>query len=157
MNIFVLDENPDVAATLHNDKHCVKMIVEIAQLLSTAHHVVGSKYADQLYRKTHENHPCAKWVRESKANYKWTYLLFVALCREYTYRYGRDHKTMVEKGQLLSNIPNLPDVSLTKFEQCMPEDCRVEGDAVSAYRKYYKEHKSHIANWKKRPVPAWAA
>lgn len=155
MNIFILDENPDVAATLHNDKHVVKMIVETAQLLSTAHHVAGSPIAAKLYRKTHENHPCAKWVRESKANYEWAYFLFNALCIEYTYRYGKQHKTMREKAIALGNIPNIPDVGLTPFPQCMPDDCRVPGDPVSAYRKYYREHKSHIANWKKRDIPEW--
>ncbi len=28
MNIFVLDENPVKCAEFHNDKHCVKMIIE---------------------------------------------------------------------------------------------------------------------------------
>jgi hypothetical protein len=37
MNIFVLNLDPFVAAEMHCDKHVVKMIIEYAQLLSTAH------------------------------------------------------------------------------------------------------------------------
>ena len=42
MNIFVLDENPITAAQMHCDKHVVKMVLEYAQILSTAHRVVAS-------------------------------------------------------------------------------------------------------------------
>ena len=35
MNIFYLDKRPDDAAEMHCDKHCVKMILEYAQMLST--------------------------------------------------------------------------------------------------------------------------
>ncbi len=40
MNIFYLDSDPRICAQMHNDKHCVKMILEYAQLLSTAHRVI---------------------------------------------------------------------------------------------------------------------
>ena len=45
MNIFYLDNDPKVAAEMHCDKHVVKMLVEYAQILSTAHRMVdGEKY-----------------------------------------------------------------------------------------------------------------
>ena len=45
MNIFYLSKNWKRAAGMHCDKHCVKMLVEYAQLLSTAHRVVdGTEY-----------------------------------------------------------------------------------------------------------------
>jgi hypothetical protein len=37
MNIFALDRDPFQAAQMHCDRHVIKMIVEYAQLLSTAH------------------------------------------------------------------------------------------------------------------------
>jgi len=37
MNIFILDEDIDKCAEYHVDKHVVKMILESAQLLCTAH------------------------------------------------------------------------------------------------------------------------
>ena len=37
MNIFYLDHDVYKCAEMHNNKHTVKMILEYAQLLSTAH------------------------------------------------------------------------------------------------------------------------
>ena len=50
MNIFYLNESPEIAAVEHNDKHCVKMILESAQMLCTAHRVLdGNERADELF------------------------------------------------------------------------------------------------------------
>ena len=38
MNIFVLHEDPIIAAQMHCDKHCNKMIVEHAQMLAAAYY-----------------------------------------------------------------------------------------------------------------------
>ena len=51
MNIFVLDEDPVVAATMSCDKHVVKMILETAQMLSTVAHSHGH---EAPYRATHK-------------------------------------------------------------------------------------------------------
>ena len=48
MNIFALDTDPVIAAQSHCDKHVVKMIIEYAQLMSTAHRVLdGALYQDK--------------------------------------------------------------------------------------------------------------
>ena len=48
MNIFYLDNDPIKSAELHCDKHVVKMIIEYAQLMSTAHRVLdGELYEDR--------------------------------------------------------------------------------------------------------------
>jgi hypothetical protein len=65
MNIFWLDKDPAICAKYHNDKHCVKMILEYAQLLSAAHHVHSSPYKEHVYRMTHKGHPCTKYVCSS--------------------------------------------------------------------------------------------
>ena len=45
MNIFVLDKDPHIAAQMHCDRHVPKMIVESAQMLSTAHRLLdGEEY-----------------------------------------------------------------------------------------------------------------
>ena len=45
MNIFILDKNPEISARMHCDKHVPKMIVESAQMLSTAHRLLdGEEY-----------------------------------------------------------------------------------------------------------------
>ena len=96
MNIFYLDRDPQIAAQMMCDKHVVKMILESAQMLSTAHRVLdGDEYADKngLYKKAHVNHPSSEWVRCSYQQYKWLYDHMVALMEEYTYRYGKHHAT----------------------------------------------------------------
>ena len=92
MNIFYLNKDPKIAAIEHNDKHCVKMILEYAQMLSTAHRERdGDERADNLsmYKRAHLNHPSTVWTRENEAQYNWLYSLFVALSDEYSYRYEK--------------------------------------------------------------------
>lgn len=154
MNIFYLDPNPILAAQYHNDKHCVKMILETAQLLCTAHHVLdGPK--EGLYKCTHKNHPCSIWVRESKANYNWTYQLFVSLSQEYKYRYGKDHKSFKQLGDILSIAPtNIPSGNMTNPALAMPDHFKHQ-DPVQSYRNYYCGDKARLANWTKRDTPQW--
>jgi len=88
MNIFILDEDPSAAAKMHCDKHVVKMILETAQMLSTAHRLVdGDEYADRvgLYKAAYPNHPCTVWVREYAGAYLWSYYLLKNLSQEYTH------------------------------------------------------------------------
>jgi hypothetical protein len=113
MNIFYLSQNPVECAQMHNDKHCVKMILESAQLLSTAHRVLdgvetvglsqsgrkkkiwklaNDKLDTKLYSATHNNHPSAIWVRQSKNNYVWLFNLFCSLIVEYQHRYEKVHR-----------------------------------------------------------------
>ena len=88
MNIFVLDYDPVKAALFQCDKHIVKMPLETAQLLCSAFKDVSTPY-----KKTHLNHPCAKWARKSKHNYEWLILHGLALCDEYQYRYKKTHQS----------------------------------------------------------------
>ena len=154
MNIFYLHHDPTKCARMHNDKHCVKMILEYAQLLSTAHHMTDSPIADQVYRPTHKNHPSAIWTRESADNYKWLYSLFIALCHEYTHRYNKIHKTHYNLGGLLQTIPKLPEIGLTDIPQCMPDECKRD-NPIDGYRNYYFTEKAHLAGWKNRKTPNW--
>lgn len=152
MNIFVLDMNPIICAEYHNNKHVIKMILETGQLLSNAHYFVGKS---GICKPTHFNHPCSKWARTSQDNYIWLSQLGYALCNEYTYRYDKTHKWQDNMQWLRDNIPDLPKTNITPFVQAMPDYCKVEKDAVSAYRKYYCMEKQHIAKWKMRPIPEW--
>jgi hypothetical protein len=135
MNIFYLERNAVECAQAHNNKHVVKMILEYAQILSTAHrvcdgeqytkkkYVLGSfparwrnmkrwKLSDDyhdslLYQATHINHPSTIWARSSKENYIWLANLLISCCKEYTHRYDKTHK-VEESGLcyvLLKNIP----------------------------------------------------
>lgn len=147
---------------MHLDKHCVKMILEYAQLLSTAHRVLdGDQYADAhgFYKATHVNHPSAIWARQNYKNYFWLHTLLRELCSEYTYRYNKIHK--VEQTGLLAELFKLPknigEGNFTQPTPAMPDDCKIENDSIASYRKYYQLYKSHIANWKLRNIPSWYA
>ena len=95
MNIFYLDEDPKVAAILQYNKHVVKMILESAQMLCTAHHVYGNEEQKENvpYKQAHLNHPSTIWCRQSIPNYMWLYKHMLALGHEYTHRYGKVHKS----------------------------------------------------------------
>lgn len=154
MNIFFLDRDPATCAQLHCDKHCVKMILEYAQLLSTAHHVLdGDQARPGIYAKTHVNHPSAVWVRESIQHYVYVFRLLDHLCAEYTSRYGKTHKTEATVFKQLAYLPrNLKDRGWWDPPQCMPNEYK-DYSAVTAYRQYYRGDKSRFAVWKNRPVP----
>ena len=153
MNIFYIDTDVDKCAESHCNKHVVKMILEYAQLLSTAHvELDGNQVA---YKSTHKNHPCAVWVRQSSDNYRYLYNLFVALCKEYTHRYDKVHLTWTKHGNTLAHLPsNINTGEFTLPPQCMPEDY-YHNDTVQAYRSYYRHGKSSMLEYKRRQIPSW--
>lgn len=155
MNIFYLDIDPRKAAEYHCDQHVVKMILETAQLLSTAHHVCNPEapYLAELYKPTHVNHPCAVWVRTAQSNYEWTVALFHGLLLEYFYRYGKFHSAE-RLYPTLKLCPDIAERGPTPIPQCMPEVYR-QPSAVEAYRSYYIGEK-HFAKWEHgTPEPYW--
>ena len=158
MNIFYLDRDPKIAAQLACDKHVVKMILESAQMLCTAHRVLdGDEPADHggMYKMVHKNHPSTIWTRTSEMNYQWHWRYFDSLLKEYTHRYGKHHATERLRWILRISPINIDkDAPFSDPPQCMPETCK-GGDTVSAYQTYYILEKSSFARWTKRPVPEW--
>jgi hypothetical protein len=161
MNIFFLDENPTLSAKYHVDKHVVKMILETAQLLCGVHHMtdqVTTKYRpsnDQVpYKLSHKNHPCAIWARESLSNYLYLCELGLELGKEYTYRYGKRHKSIEVIEWCIVNKPNIPDIGFTTPARAMPDEFKVDS-VVESYRNYYMGAKSDLASWKNREKPFW--
>ena len=147
MNIFYLHDCPMVSAKAMTNKHVVKMILETAQLLSTAHHVLDdtiSPFRDILYKKTHQNHPSAIWVRESHENYEWTYEHFVALCDEYTKRYGKIHATEKKLKDKLYHLPlNIPLKKRTPIKLAITNKDYHLSNPIDSYRTYYTHEKLH--------------
>ena len=162
MNIFYLDTRPDDAAEMHCDKHCVKMILEYAQMLSTAHRVLDEDGAHpDLYKIAHKNHPSTIWTRSSKQHYDWLFRLFRMLSAEYTLRYSRNdfkvHKTWDKLGKILEVAPkNIKDNGWVDPPQCMPDYCK-DDDVITAYRNYYILEKNNIAVWNHSTQPEWFA
>jgi hypothetical protein len=158
------------------DKHVVKMILETAQLLSTAHRVLDSNHlyfdkskngrnikrwllADEreqhLYSATHVNHPSAIWCRETNNNYNWLYCHFVGLLSEYTHRYGKVHKCQSMAEWLMRPPYNIPVGYKTQVTPAMPEEYKVPGDSIASYRNYYRGAKKRMHKWTKREAPEW--
>ena len=157
MNIFYLDRDPKIAAQMHCDKHVVKMILESAQMLSTAHRVLdGDDIANSkgLYKMAHKNHPCTIWTRTNNENYEWLWSLYDNLMKEYTYRYNKHHASERLIHDLWELPKNIPHGDFTDPPQCMPDVCK-GGDVVSAYQTYYILEKSSFAAWKRRGAPLW--
>ena len=174
MNIFYLHEETKECAKQHLDKHVVKMILEYAQLLSTAHRLLdGYEYEgksisgrkamrwklddareDNLYLASHMKHPSGMWCRETSANYLWLYNLWRDLMKEYTFRYGKHH--VAERLiPFLDNLPkNIKFAELTTMPQCMPEQYKVP-ESIQAYKNYYIGDKQRFAVWTNRPIPEW--
>lgn len=167
---------------MHADKHCIKMILESCQLLSTAHRILDGEetigktktgrnvkrwmlndWRDTvLYSATHIHHPSAVWCRKTNSNYNWLADLTYALCKEYTYRYGKVHKCeetgLVDK--LRNNVPiNISVGDFTEPTPAMPDNVKVLNDSISSYRNYYIQNKQHLASWRgkvnSRSVPSW--
>lgn len=179
MNIFYLDSHPTQAARYHCDKHVVKMIVETAQLLCTAHRILDGEQQivvnenghkrkvwvhpdietnQVLYRATHINHPSAVWVRQSYDHYMWAYTLMVMLNYEFVERYNKtqDHATIRKLGTILAGPPVglNTKVGFKPPPQVVSDDCKDE-NTIYAYREYYRKHKKDIAKWKSGEIPDW--
>ena len=134
------------------DKHVVKMTLETTQLLSTALHKHG---VSGPYKMTHENHPCTIWAATNRENFIWLGKHGLALCKEYTKRYGKIHKCQdIIEGNVICFNGVLPEGKMTDFVQAMPEQYR-QVDPVEAYRAYYKGEKSRFAKWKNVEKPEW--
>ena len=182
MNIFYLSNSPQECAKFHVDRHVTKMVLDYAQLLSTAHrildgtqsvglsktgrkqvrYVLPDERESILYSATHINHPSAIWCRQSSANYMWLAELLEECCKEYSYRYGKVHK--VERDGLMqtlkNNFPkNISDKPFTEPTPAMPDECKVPGDSIKSYQNYYLMNKGHLWSWKgkinSRTMPVW--
>lgn len=151
MNIFFLDYDTKKCARYHCDKHVVKMILETAQLLCGAHWVTGS---EAPYKLSHKNHPCSIWVRESLSNYLYLCDLGLELCKEYTYRYGKTHKSQQIIEWCLDKKLNIKDKGFTEPPKAMPNECKLES-VIDSYRNYYIKEKKSFAKWKNREIPNW--
>jgi hypothetical protein len=175
MNIFYLHHDPHIAATMAVDSHVIKMILESAQLLSTAHRLLdGTEYIGKsasgrkakrwklsdnldsmIYQATHINHPSAVWCRQSSANYQWLYWHFVGLIDEYHYRYGKVHKCDAMKSALTDLPKNIKHGPFTQPTPAMDAKYIVSKDSIENYRNYYINGKSHLHKYTNRQAPEW--
>ena len=151
MNMFVLDYDPQIAASYYVDAHVVKIPLELAQVVST---VFWNNNIPAPYRSTHKNHPLTLWAGASLGNMESLISHAYYLGEEYTRRYGKVHKSIGVITELDQNLTiDFPQEELTPFALCMPDEYKI-GNAVESYRAYYKGAKRHLAKWKTK-VPEW--
>ena len=178
MNIFILDEDPVKAAKFQCDDHVIKMTLESAQMLCTAHRVLDG--SEQLvlssngrrikkfvfnddrdfvfYQAAHISHPCSVWTRVSKENYKWLFQHFSALAAEYTFRFNKIHKSWKELSALLKFYPlNIPQHLLTPYAKALTLRKPISSNSiVDIYRQFYQEKMQRMRfRYTKRLVPNW--
>ena len=168
MNIFYLSHKTSRCARWHCDKHVVKMILETAQLLYTAHWVTSVKpdFSSAPTRKgsqergyisiRNKNHPSAIWARASLEHYVWLCQFGLALCDEYRFRFGSNKKHACEDHimWLYENPPALGLNGWSQPTQAMPDIYR-DKNSLIAYRKYYKYGKKDLLVYTKRHMPHW--
>ena len=169
MNIFFLHFDPKKCAEQHCDKHVVKMLLELVQLLYTAHCTLKSEnIPENHYRPFNKNHPTGVWVRMCEENYRYTINLAIELSKEYTFRYNRIHKcdqhlTWLKNSPIFQNTVynskkkitfGCSKIGNTPIPLAMPDDCHRKY-AIQSYRQYYNRYKTHFAKWTNRPEPYW--
>ena len=158
MNIFFLDKFPVKSAEYLCDKHVPKMLLESAQMLSTAvHQHQGDINPDSLYKKAYPNHPMTKWVGFNRDCFRWALENAVFISQEYTKRFKKLHKSSRVINNIYDNnyIDDIPDGFFKEPPQCMPDEYK-DKDYVVAYRRYYVGEKKYFAKWEKgRSQPEW--
>jgi hypothetical protein len=156
MNIFAVSDDPAECARVLDDLRLRKMIVETAQLLSTALHELDHPNAHFVYKPTHKNHPCAKWVRSDLEHYAWTLDHLEWLLYEYKYRLNKSHKT--EKIAVPLTVVGSSWRKLENFPNCTPYK---DWDVFEAYKQTLRdkwqedEAKGRPPKWTNRGAPEW--
>ncbi len=156
MNIFHLDPCPESAAQMLCDKHVPKMLLESCQMLCTGY----QKHAgldSTLYKPAYINHPMTIWVGHSKQNWRWLFEHAKGIAEQYTLRFNRKHKSqnILTLLWLMEAESSLPENGFTSPPQCMPDEYKVKGNSLIAYRKYYKGDKAYFAKWAYSDTPWW--
>ena len=143
MNIFVLDEDPRQASKYLDDVRIPKMCVETAQMLASAVIRHGAQPEDMPltqkgtpYKGGYHHHPCTVWAGDSRSNFIWLINHGIAICSEYTHRFGKVHACQGPILHMQAMIDFIPQGRLTDFAQAMPDEFK-HPNAVVAYRRYY--------------------
>ena len=168
MNIFVTDPSPTLSARVLPDKHIVKMPLETCQMLSIVcsdkwgwgygeiHRTDGQPYKTE--KGAFRNHPCTAWANESNINAWWLVAHGMALCEEYTHRYGKIHsceETILEAGGMIPFTLERPK----SFARAMYPEFKFDNtiDTFTAYKRYIAAKPWVKNNYLRKPdrKPNW--
>lgn len=162
MNIFAVSPYPSECAKALDDKRLVKMVLETAQILTTAAILNGA--TNLTYKPTHKNHPCVKWAAKNKMTGIWLFLHFQYLLAEYKFRFGKDHACSKLTDELSNTGEFFNGWDHEPFPNCTTNKAKgisfkhIE-DVHEAYRLYlnarWKTDKIK-PKWTNREKPSWA-
>ena len=165
MNIYVPDPSAVNSAQVIPDKHIDKMPLETCQMLSI---VASSKWGhgfgtlpklDGTPYKTEKgafrNHPCTVWAQD---NYTWLILHGLALCYEYTHRYGKKHSCQSTIAHCTQIFPP-QDHDPKSFAFAGPDEFKYDTsiDTFTAYKRYISSKPWVASNYLRDPSrkPNW--
>jgi len=156
MNIFILDEDPILAAKYHADNNLNQKINDILIILKNCRIIskLETVPADLLMRI--ENTPILDWVLTSSGNYNWLYELLKALIEQLELRTNKPDAVSQELLEILREVPeDIPDSGITCFPDLLPEAYQ-NNNIVEAHREYYIDTQLNKATWTDPAgVPAW--
>ena len=161
MNIFALSECPEQSALWLDDVRKNKMILESAQMLSTAVRWLDPDTTLPVYKLAHINHPCSKWARASRSNFRW---LIDHMTHMFTQKGGL-HKSarLLDYFHQFADSGDFPNEDLQPFANCARNlergvDYSDVDDVHQAYRMYmndrWKEHTIKLS-WRWGEEPEW--
>ena len=131
MNIFATSSSPSESAVWLDDLRKNKMILESAQMLSTAMRILETSTDWPVYKAAYVNHPCTVWTRQSLGNFQW--LLDHMICLSD----NREHKSkrLIPTFKFfLESSTKFPEIKLTPFCNCTTY--KEEEDVHQAYQMY---------------------
>lgn len=91
MNVFLLSACARLAAEMHADCHCNKMLLEAVQILygALAHWRIDA--GATAYTCPNKHHPVVLWTTAGIAHFRWVLALALALCERYMRFKGEQH------------------------------------------------------------------
>jgi len=176
MNIFFLDTDIETCINYYCFTHVIKLILEWTQLLYNCHHClgeegwrenaprkIGENEGPGGYRKTHENHPMTKWVKESLENYLWLLEAVELLSERFKKKKkGKAHACHIHIKWLRENIPKqLESKGLTVPPLCVPDEYKGKENydwnyVINCYREYYARDKLRLFR-EDENLPPWVS
>lgn len=129
------------------DRHVLSGVRELSIMLS----YVGAPPKNGYY-----NHKCSRWIRASRENFQWAIKHALALCAEYTFRYGKVHANQQIIERIASEKHEFENTFITPFALAVPEEIIPHSTgAVDTYRQYYLAYKQHLLSYTRREIPEW--
>ena len=158
MQLFILDPEPEAAATMLCDVHLRKMCLETAQILSSVIVRCGGELLPQMPRAYNINHPVITAL-DTPFKINWAVRHNEGLQREYGYRFGRRHAywslTAVYREKRFTAGAVVEDWS---FARNFSGVGIAEPSIIGAYREYYRYKKQLLSRWHytRREEPPWS-